>query len=525
MKSATETTVRDYLRIAFRRKWLFVIPFVLISLSAIPIYEVMPPKYTAKARVTRKDLAIVQYSTKGVVAGGGVAANLSVIQAEILSWPNLDKVVRRLRMHVDLQTPLDWQNMYERLQKNIKIRSIARGRGVDIVDISATAAKQAQRIANAIADAYVEQSKQGETSQSRMAIEFLQEGCDNYLRKLHEVEDKILEFQRLHAADMPNIQTDYMSRIRELSTKRAANQFQLESAKERLETIGEQLERVEQRITVEEVQRVNPRYTQAANALDQLKEALDNALLTMKEEHPTIKRMRNLLAALEQKVKDMPQTILDQEVEQINPLFQQLLIRRSEVEQEIRGLEASTVGMESHIKAHQDQIAKVAKSAQRYTDLVRQKEEYGNLYNQYQVKLTQAQTRLKSETGGYGRLVELLARALVPAKPSNNPIKIALACLVVGLFAGVCLVFLAEFSDHSFRSVDDAASFLELPVMGSVAKIGTPSERAHRKRVMAAVFIFVFLGLGAIIGGSAWYEHAHPGTLRGVVRHLQDALE
>ncbi len=537
-KKVAQVTVRDYLRIAFRRKWLFIIPFVLASLSAFPIYKILPPKYKATATVRRKDLSVMDSAMKGVGVGRRSSASLSVIRAELLSWPNFDKsgvdqsylgqVIRRLKFDIDLNSPLEWQRTYERLEGSITLKSIAEGRGVDIVRISATRTdpKRARDIANAIADVYAEHSRGGVKGETEKTIEFLQDGVNENLKELHRVEDEILEFHRLNAAQMPHIKGNYLSKILELGTAKSTKQFELEGSIERLKTIEEQLATVEKEITAEEVTTMNP---EAARAKADL--AARQTLLTqdpyrnMQEKHPNLRRLREEIAELEGRIKKLPLTIVEREVVQVNPLYRDLLRDGESEEQRIRALGATIRSIESSIKAHEDRIGNFAKIDKRFSDLMREKEQYSNLYGQYQTNLTRARTRLRQESQGFSTIVDILARAFEPVEPAGTPLKMAFVCIVAGVLIGSLFVFVAEFSDHSLRSVEDASAYLKLSVLGSLSKFVTPSEKAHHRRVALAAVLLLSLTVGAAGGGAAWFEREYPGKIRGAIEAVYDRFQ
>jgi hypothetical protein len=46
-------------------------------------------------------------------------------------------------------------------------------------------------------------------------------------------------------------------------------------------------------------------------------------------------------------------------------------------------------------------------------------------------------------------------------------------CLILGIGAGVGLVFLYEFLDRSFLNVQEASHFLGVPMLGAISQINT----------------------------------------------------
>ncbi|NIM70487.1 MAG: hypothetical protein GTO48_08565, partial [Xanthomonadales bacterium] len=101
-----------------------------------------------------------------------------------------------------------------------------------------------------------------------------------------------------------------------------------------------------------------------------------------------------------------------------------------------------------------------------YRQLVRKQQEYSQLYSQWSNSLNRERINLAVADEEYGRHVEIHTRALKPAIPIRpDTWKIAVTCLVAGLVAGLSLTGALEYCDHSFRSMEDAAGFLEMPIL------------------------------------------------------------
>jgi len=97
-------------------------------------------------------------------------------------------------------------------------------------------------------------------------------------------------------------------------------------------------------------------------------------------------------------------------------------------------------------------------------------------------------------------IFEVLDPPTYPDKPDlPNQLAIALMGLVLGLGAGTGTVLLLDLSNHSFRSAREIPEFLEIPVLGTIARIETPAQRikARRKARLAAVAITALFFLTA----------------------------
>lgn len=228
-------TLRDYLRIAFRRRWLIILPLLLVGLASVPICLFTPPRYVAMAIVSRKELAISSRATAGVAVGGRTHSSLRTLREEILAWPRVDKVLRRLKMDVDLKTQADRQRRIRDLQQRIRIVARAHSRGVDIVSISVRGSDPVgvTDIANAVSDVYIERTMSAGEEEIKKSIVFLKKQVVAHRSKLHEAEDDLDAFQRKHRTDIPRVKQKFLDRILDAETRKIASEFSSRSASRR----------------------------------------------------------------------------------------------------------------------------------------------------------------------------------------------------------------------------------------------------------------------------------------------------
>ncbi len=524
-------SLRDYLRLIFRRKWALVLP-ALAGILFVPfLWFSVPPKYQASALVRRKDLAINRSAPSSIIGQGSSQMSVNALRVEILTWNNLERVIRQVDLDTDLESPAEWQAMYSRLRNSISINTQARERGVDLIEISATDEdpEMAAAIANAVADNYVEASKKSSRADSQTAVDFLKDGTDEYLQKLRETENALEQYKKTHFSDLPSVKDNILSTLFQLRTEEAAQQLQLAKARSRLQSVEEQLQDVPRVVEGEVTSDKNPRWEELQNQLRHRKRVLTALLLEYTEKHPRVQQVQRELQDLEEQLLETPARVEGSTKNILNPEYQELQMKRRDLEQEIQALQAGLSQLDSRRQANAEQLERMVAEEKRYNDLVRDRQEANELYEQYRRSLVSARTRLEVESGQYGTQVEMISRALVPAQPYRlERVKLALASLVGGVALGVALMFGLEFSDRSLRNIEDAAAFLDLPVLGSVPTIVTEQEVKQRRRQRLAVggtllLLVVVSGVGIYV-----LEQFYPGTtwelLSKVYARLQGAF-
>lgn len=495
-------TMRDYMRTVFRRSRVLFMPIFFSAMLIPSLVMVIPPKYRATAVVKRRDLGMITNSSQ-LVARGTPSVSMNTLREEILAWTSLDRVIRDLKMDVDVNDTRQLQKKYEELRKSITFRALANAPGVDYVEIAVVTRSPslAKEIANKVAGNYVESSRQTSRFDVQTTVQFFREQMEESLRRLRQTEKELDDFAKQHYSDLPEVKKGYLGRLEKLRTDETTHQLLLTVAKNRLGEIEEQLKDVERMVTSEITSDENPASIDLENALILRTKTLDAWLRTKTPEHPDVVDLKAEIEMIRQQITDMPDRVPGMEREIRNPVFQQLTLDKLSWQQEVRSEEAALRELTAQIAAIQDKVEKVVQEEKHYSDLIRAKAESEENYNGYRKELTAAQNRLQAETGSFGTQVELQQPALEPAEPYRKmDIQMAMMCLVGGVCVGISLVFLTEFSDHSIRSADDAAGALSIPVLCSLSTIDEHATLASEHRLTALMlFLSIIFGAGMVL--------------------------
>lgn len=117
---------------------------------------------------------------------------------------------------------------------------------------------------------------------------------------------------------------------------------------------------------------------------------------------------------------------------------------------------------------------------------------------------------------------------LLHVEASDEPIEpnawlISLFSVVVGLGVGLALAVSLEFSRNCFRSINDIARAMEIPVLGAVNRIETRRQR-HIRRVQKLVASICMLLTMGIVGFTLWAWALDPSLLKPSVLESIDRL-
>jgi len=528
---------RDVLRIVFRRKLAWIIPIVLGVLAAEAVWfaepylqEWLPARYRAEAIVLRKDLAAMGQAPGSLISPASARATLEVIQQELLMEDALRAVITTVekakrdrwkeagyppsypqdRLPADVENWSEgdwrWQDRYHEVRGAVTIARMVQRRGIDLVRIQVQHSDpwQGAVLANALADQYVETSKEALKADSRHNLGFYKGGRDEALAKVREVEAELDKYREDFFVDLPNVKLGIWGRLLALRTEEDVCDGMLDQIAARRAEIDQQIEN--EPPTVEEETSVpNPEATALKEQIHQQETFLAMLMVSRTEAHPSIKRLQESLAVLKNDLAAVPSMVEGAKVQRPNPVFEQLVQAKLDLARQRKGQEAAKLSTQERIEATYDQLKEIGEKEKTYYDLQRERQEANELYQGYRKQLVGAQTRAEAEDSETGTQVEKVQPAVEPALPIRQPYKKWMATLVMaGVACAIGLVFGLEFIDQTLRNREDAESLLkdmEVPVLASIPTIRSPAAEARRRlmrRFGAVAALAVILAAGIL---------------------------
>lgn len=306
----------------------------------------------------------------------------------------------------------------------------------------------AQKIAFSIVREFLRENFDQKLALSRVANEFLQEESEKLKAKLETSERKLQAYREQNkAVSLEERQNIIVEKLRELNTKVT----EAKSKRLQLEADIEQLKRVE-KANVDELLSINSvsQLPHVAVIREQLVSA-EAELAALKDrylpKHPKyiagVTRIANLKQALDSEVKQAGET----------------LSRLYEASRE------SEMKLETALQEQEERALELDKVAIPYNVLQRDVESDRALYESVTKRLKETAITQGVEQPPF-RIIE---EPMVPSAPAKPRVKVILAAgLLLGVMAGVGLVFVLDLLDHSLRTVDEAESFLDLPALAAI---------------------------------------------------------
>lgn len=484
-----------------RRLWVVALVFIPGALLATGVAYVLPPVYESTAKILVESPKIPTALAQSTVT---VSANeqLQVIQQRILARENVLDVIERLDLFADRPelTPTDKVDMV-RAGTRIDIIAVNSGRQsrnapVTVSSFTITYSDSNRditaRVANELVTRVLELNLQSRSEQAQQTLNFFTQEVERYSADLISIETEIANFKKENEGSLPSTLQSRQGLLQNVISQIFNNKQQREQLEQQLETVKETLQ------TLRSLPTPTQNLTREEQQLAALKAQLAQEESLLTPAHPTIKQLRQQIAAMEKVVGGGKSSASSSsQTMQITGLEGQIALLESQIthlkEQEERDA-ARKIELEASIA--ETPSVETALSA-----LLRRQNDLSIRYQIAVNKQAQAATGEKLELDQKAERFEVIEQARIPLAPvAPKRTLIAAGGAIAALGAGFALALLLEILSSAIRTSADLERTVQLRPMVIVPYIYTPAERQKRRFLQVfAVLLFV-----VVLPSSIW---------------------
>jgi len=228
-------TLDDFWQILLRRKWLIVLPAILVGgVSAAVIYK-LPNLYRSETLILVVPQRVPETYVRSTVTAR-IEDRLQAISQQIMSRTRLEQVITDFNLYAKERADKElMEDIIERMRNRDIGIQIIRGDSFRVSYIAGDP-RTAMRVTERLGSLFIDESLRDREVLADGTTEFISTQLDEAQRKLVENENKVLEYQRLHDGELPS--------------QTPANLQAQHNAEMALQTLGEALNRDrERRIT------------------------------------------------------------------------------------------------------------------------------------------------------------------------------------------------------------------------------------------------------------------------------------
>jgi polysaccharide chain length determinant protein (PEP-CTERM system associated) len=492
--------LRLALQSVWRRRWLALAVAWGVCLLGWLVVALIPNSYEAKARVLVQAQSILPNAVTGNPQER--QAQIVRIKQNLTSTANLEKVVRRTDLNLQVASPRDLSAQVAMLREKIKVTAQLD----DVIEISATSsvagfsnaqnARTSAAIVQGLLDLLVEGNIAGDRAATGQTLAFVDEELKKRETALQEAEQRRVDFETKFLGLLPG-EGSMAQRLAAARAEIASLDQQLAISQSALGSARGQLAATPPTIPS---MAGGGGYGPASSQLSALEAQLAQfAGRGWTGAHPDVVATRAQIERLR------PQAAAERrggggDFGSPNPVYVSM-----------RGLVAEREGQVAAAMSRKNQLqADMAQLAARQTaepevvaEQTRLNRDYEVLKRQYDKLLEdREQLRLRSDVNSKtdSMLFQIVDRPSIPTAPAfpNRPLLLTLI-LIVAIGGGVAAAFVAGQLQTTFPTQNRLEQVTGLPVLGTVSQIFNAEQRAQQKQRL----LWLAGGGGALVASYA----------------------
>jgi uncharacterized protein involved in exopolysaccharide biosynthesis len=486
-ESGFRLNIGDYARVLWRKKFFLLIPLVIsVAVTAIgsrflvPEYESSSVVRIARSRDTG-DMERFLGATRS--RDDEIGAQL---EADLLGSDFLDEMIRSLGMDRDPNlidiAEYQRQNLYPgittdelvmRRLRNFFKRSIGlhrEGPSMWRLSYADASPEAAYVIADAMTRLYIERQQRNIMSDLAKVSQFSEEQLAVYKERLDRSERELERFQEQMASRGAEANPVTQANVALAEKARIDLDFTIRNAETTQQRIRERLVSVLGGVPSGDQIFADPEIRKLESNLAARREAELLADLSSTVTTAPLSESDDIVAS-EQAIQHHLGTLVTEKLPDVPVDFRPLVIEYFYQQIQINAHRQKRARLETYSQAFRQQIAV---APQLDTELKRRQQEVERnreLYNTFRSTQSQAQISEAAQSNPLAAtvvLVEGASKPLAPVRP--NKVKILALAFILGCAIGGAGLLLTEFSDASFRSVEDVEKQLGLKVLGTVPR-------------------------------------------------------
>jgi succinoglycan biosynthesis transport protein ExoP len=510
----------EYARVLWRKKYFIFVPLVISVIVSNVGVRFLVPEYESSSVVRLGSTASVgtevdRYFQSDVRRRSRDAELGMQLEADIMGSAFLDELIRRLGMDQDPDLIAVAEEQREtlypgvtvdelvmrRLRTFLKKRISIESEGPSLFRVAYADANPdaCYVVTDAITRLYIEMQRRQANQALQEVSEFSEEQLAVYKERLDRSERELARFQEQSAEQSTS--TNPVSQVNVGLADRLRNDLDLtiRSAESTLERIrgpmASQLKGVPsgERIWSDpELRKLVSDLTnrRESELLGELGQGAGAGAAPYGESG-----VQNTQQAIQRRIS----TLVADRFPDLAPDYRPIVVEYFYQQAEIDALRQKRSRLDSYIRGFRSQVQM---APQRETELARLRQEVANNRTIYDTFANAARTTQISreaqntDLGATVFLVEMASKPLAPVRPDK--FKILALAFLLGVTVGAAGLLLTEFTDSSFRSVEDVEKILGIKVLGTIPrfeKMRWTHDTARKRAIIWSVTVVVLLGV------------------------------
>jgi polysaccharide chain length determinant protein (PEP-CTERM system associated) len=510
---AIRLLIAQYLRAAWRRRWMgVIIAWLVCGLGWVAVYAI-PNQFESSARLFVDADAVLTPLLRGIAADSAPTTQLEIIQRTLLSRPNLEKLISKTDLDLTLNGPSDRERLLSRLATEIKVNP--QTRNLFTITYRDKSPKLAHDVVQTLLTIFVESATGGSRSDMENARRFLERQIQSYEQQLRAAEKRRADFRSRYLEVLPSTDNPNVPALEGARASAQQAEGRLQDALSSRDTLKQEVDKTPAMLVTDSAGIVGGGNGQPAakTRLQQAEDELRMLLLRDTDAHPDVIAQRKVIQALRAEPREATAQpagkdgVVSRDAATggvkhsvPNQVYDQLKVKLIEADANVVSLQRQR----DEAVAYRDRLEKVQREQPgliaEYQNMDRDYFVLRKNYEELLGRLQSANIAQAADTQADKVKLQVIDPPEIPRLPvAPNRLMLVSMVLAGGIAAGIGITVLFGQLDRSFSTVDDLRT-LGLPVLGGISILGLVPLRLRLMAVMrfgaaAAVLICIYGGL------------------------------
>ena len=492
-------TPEDILAILRQRIWWLLLPFAILSAGAAVIARLMPNLYRSETLVLVVPQRVPESYVRSTVTTR-IEDRLQSISQQILSRTRLERIIQEFNLYPDERRTGIMEDIVQKMKTQHISVQVQKG---DVFSVSyiGSEPRTVMQVTDRLASFFIEESLRDRQALAEGTNQFLEAQLEDARSRLIDHEKKLEQFRLRNAGQLPSQVESNLQAVGSIQVQMQSVLQQIDRDQERRIVLERQLGELQSQAESAAASTAAAPVTVGPDAeppsggtttaqLNAAKAALDAARLRLTPEHPDVKRWERIIRDLTAKAEAEALQIPVSSAMAATPADQPRLRRIAEIRDELDKIDTGIASL----RKEEDRLrttgatfqARAQAGPARESELTELMRDYGpiqNLYSGLLSKKEDARIAANLERRQIGEQFRLLDPARLPERPySPNRQLVTMYGVAAGLAVGIGLVGLLEYRDRSFKTDEEAALVLGLPILAVVPRMTSDKDRQRERR-------------------------------------------
>lgn len=459
---------------AWRRRYVVVVPMLVLPILGALVSVVTPKKFTAHTSMLIQETAKMNPFLKDLAVSAMLKERMAALQTLLHSRHILGAVAEERGLLDASSSAERHDQVIARLSSALNVQMA--GKDLIRIDFNSSSASGMKEMLESVSEHFIEQLLAPERSSMKDSSLFLAKHLELRRADLDAGEMELARFKDEHAAELPELHAGNITRLSQLRQRLAEREAELAGAQKSLGGLNQQLSRTnpvigrieEQIVTTRgDMALLRARYTDGHSSVQSAKRKLrrleqERQRTLADDERPLDPaKLWDIASTAQMGNDDARQPLLVAQLENV-------LLARSKtdgLEEETRRLRVMIAELEAKTAGfgnHERELARMQR------DLNVKRSLYEDLLNRHEM------ARVTGSLGDFeqSKRIKVIDRPFTPTAPSNLPMLLfVIGGLIGGAFLGSGLAVVAELTDNTIRRRDQLQLLTGLPVLSRIAAI------------------------------------------------------